>query len=74
MEAIIEALSDSVHKDFRLWLTSMPTPKFPISVLQNSVKMTIEPPQGLKANLKKSYSVMDDKELNDCKKPDYFKK
>ena len=74
LEAIVEGLSDSVHKDFRLWLTSMPSGGFPISILQNSVKMTIEPPQGLKANLKKSYSVMDDKEINDCKKPDYFKK
>jgi len=74
MESIVESLSDSVHKDFRLWLTSMPTEGFPISVLQNSVKMTIEPPQGLKANLKKSYSVMDDKELSDCKKVDVFKK
>jgi len=74
MEAIVEGLSDSVHKDFRLWLTSMPTEKFPISVLQNSVKMTIEPPQGLKSNLKKSYSVMDDRELNDAKKPNAYKK
>ena len=74
LESICENLSDSVHKDFRLWLTSMPSDRFPIPVLQNSVKMTIEPPQGLKANLKKSYAAMDDKELNECKKPDIYKK
>lgn len=55
LEAIVENLSETVHKDFRLWLTSMPSSTFPIAILQNSVKMTIEPPQGLKDNLLKSY-------------------
>jgi dynein heavy chain len=74
LEKICEGLDENIHKDFRLWLTSMPTPAFPISVLQNGVKMTLEPPTGLRANLQRTYNTMDDKELADCKKPDAYKK
>jgi len=57
-----------------MWLTSMPNEKFPVSTLQNSVKMTLEPPQGLRANLMRSYALLDNKILNDCKKPREYKK
>lgn len=74
LEIIVEALSNQLHPDFRMWLTSMPNERFPVSTLQNSVKMTLEPPQGLRANLMRSYALLDNRILNDCKKPREYKK
>lgn len=53
MEQIVLEISEEsegiIHTDFRLFLSSMPSVAFPVSVLQNSVKVTNEPPKGLKA-------------------------
>ncbi|KAK0176317.1 hypothetical protein PV328_000464 [Microctonus aethiopoides] len=45
--------SENIHTDFRLILSSMPSSTFPISILENAVKVTSEPPKGIKANMKR---------------------
>ncbi|CAG9329916.1 unnamed protein product [Blepharisma stoltei] len=41
----------TINPDFRLWLTCKSNEKFPITILQQGVKITHEPPKGLKNNL-----------------------
>lgn len=54
-----------IHEDFRLWVTCEITKEFPIGLLQIAIKVTLEPPAGLKAGLSRTYSTMVSQELLD---------
>ncbi len=69
----VEDFAD-IHQDFRLFLTSMPVPYFPVSVLQNGAKLTTEPPRGIKANIRKSYQEISEQEFEDSLKPENWRK
>ena len=45
-----------MHDGFRPWITTEPHNDFPINLLQASLKFTNEPPQGLKAGIKRTFA------------------
>jgi dynein heavy chain len=62
LETVVKNISenpDNVNETFRLYLSSMPTDTFPVAILQDSVKITNEPPKGLRANVRRALVDMD---------------
>jgi len=68
LDKIIEGFEGrSPHENFRLWLSSNPSPSFPIAILQRGLKMTTEPPKGLRANLLRLYNTLTEEGYAQCK-------
>ena len=43
------------NEEFRIWMSCEPTDAFPLGLLQKSLKVTNEPPKGIKAGLRKTF-------------------
>jgi dynein heavy chain, axonemal len=77
LELIVERMGNTegeVNNDFRLWLTSMPAPAFPVSVLQTGIKVTNEPPRGLRANLLRTFQDLSSEDYESSSKALVYKK
>lgn len=75
LEKIIEDLPNKKpHANFRLWLSSNPTADFPINILQGALKLTTEPPRGLRANLLRMYSTVSEESFAECRNAQKYSK
>ena len=67
--------NETVNPGFRLWLSSMPSPAFPPSVLHAGLKLAVQPPCGVRATLARTYAVMTDEafEASPSRQPGVWK-
>eukprot|EP00928_Gymnodinium_smaydae_P068043 TRINITY_DN5109_c0_g2_i1.p1 TRINITY_DN5109_c0_g2~~TRINITY_DN5109_c0_g2_i1.p1 ORF type:complete len:2204 (+),score=637.65 TRINITY_DN5109_c0_g2_i1:114-6725(+) len=75
LERIQELQDENAIDDmYRLWLTSMPSSTFPVPVLQSGIKITNEPPKGLRANLARTFQDLSEETYECCSKSREYKK
>ncbi|KAL7670049.1 hypothetical protein ACOME3_004989 [Neoechinorhynchus agilis] len=59
LEIIFNDISSAtiVHKNFRLFLSTLPTMAFPRNILSNSIKVIFEPAKGIRANVRRCLEI-----------------
>jgi len=57
--------AEGSHVNFRVYLSAEPSNDIPIGVMERSIKLTNEPPQGLKPNLKRAFTFFTKEEMED---------
>jgi len=56
---------ENSHPNFRLFLSADPSPGIPIGILDRSIKLTNEPPEGMLANLRRSFACFSKEDFED---------
>jgi dynein heavy chain len=68
---LVQKPDDEIGPDARILITSEPHKQFPIGLLQMSVKLTNEPPPGIKAGLKRTYGWFNQELLDSYRRPEW---
>lgn len=74
LDALIEEVKKDYNSSFRIWMTTEPSDKFPVTLVQNAAKMTSEPPKGIQQNMLKSYRSFSDADFDSGNKPIAFRR
>lgn len=74
LDGLIEEIVPDPTSAFRCWLTTMPSDQFPVTIVQNAIKATAEPPKGLRNNIRGSFMQVDDADLDTNQKPIAFRR
>ncbi|XP_018585062.2 dynein heavy chain 11, axonemal [Scleropages formosus] len=78
LETLLERCSECSHADYRVFMSAEPAPTpqehiIPQGILENSIKITNEPPTGMLANLHAALDNFDQDILDRCSREQEFK-
>ena len=65
IEKLLEDIPHESKKDFRLWLTTLPSNSLPSSLIQDSLKVVSEKPKGIVRNLSSAISAVNTNIFNE---------
>ncbi|NXU85060.1 DYH17 protein, partial [Xiphorhynchus elegans] len=78
LEKLVEQHSTESHPEYRLFMSAEPAPSpeshiIPQGLLENSIKITSEPPTGMRANLHRALDLFSQETLEQCSKEAEFR-
>ncbi|KAI1899529.1 hypothetical protein AGOR_G00062730 [Albula goreensis] len=78
LEKLLDGCSEGSHADYRVFMSAEPAPTpqehiIPQGILENSIKITNEPPTGMLANLHAALDNFDQDILDQCSREQEFK-
>ncbi|XP_063266171.1 dynein axonemal heavy chain 17 [Prinia subflava] len=78
LEKLVEHHSQDSHPEYRLFMSAEPAPNpeahiIPQGLLDNSIKITSEPPTGMRANLHGALDLFSQETLEQCSKENEFR-